>query len=250
MNRWRDFFHWCADGIDEALANSEAAVASLRAAAGNDELTSIAEGRHVVIPYDDCITFHPFGENYNGGRYNRTISRKSKGVYTIYSVHSFSTGSDYYLVQATLTSTPDHQETNPQRNYSDGEPAYYTHYHAGFTDYLTIRAYIQGAGNDPGKVALIGNIPGDDVPETETISKSDGWSFGGTIGGGYTQTPGLGINGSLSYSVSHNRTISYQTKKWSIKNECEESIPKFRAQFHHEENNGDPHTHSASPYNP
>ena len=242
VNRWRDFFHWCADGIDEALANSEAAVASLRAAAGNDELTSIAAGTHPLITYDYCTTFEPFGgDKYNGGRYNRTISRKSKAQYHIYSVHSFSTGSDYYLVQATLTTSPDHQETNPLKNLTDGKPGFNTHYHAGFTDYLTIRAYIQGAGNDPEKVALIGNIPGDDVAETETISKSDGWSFGGTIGGGYTQTPGLGINGSLSYSVSHNRTISYQTKKWSIKNECEESIPKFRAQFHHEWESGKPH---------
>ncbi len=143
VNRYRDFFHWCADGIDEALANSEAAVASLRAAAGNDELTSIAAGAHPVINYDYCYTFTPFGGyNYNGGRYNRTISRKNKAQYHIYSVHSFSTGSDFYLVKATLTTSPDYQETNPQRNYTDGNPAFYTHYHAGFTDYFITRAYI------------------------------------------------------------------------------------------------------------
>lgn len=222
----------------------------MRAAAGNDELTSIAAGTHPLIPLDYCTTFKPFGgDDYNGGRYNRTISRQNWVQYHIYSIHSFSTGSDFYLVQATLTSIPGHQETNPQRNYTDGSPAYYTHYHAGFTDYLITSAYIEGADNDPAKVALISKVPGDTVPETKTISKGSSWSLGGTFGGGYTQTPGFGVNGSLSYSVSHNESISYPKKRWNIYNRCEKSIPKFRAQFRHEWNDGDNH-HEATANHP
>ena len=247
VNRLMDFFHWCGDGIDSELAASEA-IATLKAAAAADELTSLSAAHHKVIPFNYTKTFAPFG-NYNSGNYNRTITRETKGIYHVYSCHSFANGSDFYLVQATLSSTPHTQETNPQRNYTDGDPAFYTDYYAGFTNYLVNAAYVEGANNDPEKVALIYNIPGDSVPEKQTVTKSNSWSistevgFGGSVGAdGNGPKAGLNVNAKLSQSASHSGSITYTTQNWRIQNYCGLSNAQFTA-FFTTESNGDTQKH-------
>ena len=237
VKRLMDFFHWCGNGIDSELAASEA-IAALKAAAAADELTALAAAHHKTIPFNYTKTFAPFGD-YNSGLYNRTITRETKGIYHVYSCHSFATGSDFYLVQATLSSMPHTQETNPQRNYTDGDPAFYTDYYAGFTDYLINQAYIEGADNDPNKVQLIYNIPGDSVPEKQTVTKSDSWSistevgFGGKVTG---ESAEFSFNAKLSQSASHSNSITYTTQNWRIQNYCGVSNAQFTAFFTKEAN--------------
>ena len=249
IQRLGDFFRWCADGIDSKLAeieaNSAAVNATFRAALDNTQLTSLSSAYNPVKNFSYEKSFVPFG-NDNGGRYNRTITRNTTGRYTVYSCHSFSTGSDYYLVQAKLESTPGYGETEKQNDYTDGSPAFWTHYHYGFTDYLINSAYIEGAGAEDANVTVIKTVPSDSVPKSYSSSKSMGWNLGGTVGGGYTQTPGFGANLGLTGGVSHNETVNYTTQNWTIENETSISVPKFRASFMREENDGSPHHDTGS----
>ena len=244
LQRIGDFFRWCADGIDAGLAeieaNSAAVEATFRAALDANDLTSIASAHNSVITFDYCKTFEPFG-NDNGGRYNRTITRKTLGRYSVYSTHSFSNGSDFYLVRAKLESTPGYGKNEKQDDYSDGSPPFWTHYHYGFTGHLTNSAYIVGADEDASKVAVLRTLPSETVPKTYNNTKSMGWSFGGTFGGSYVQNPGAGGNIGLSYSVSHNESVSYSTQNWTIEPESSIAVPKLKAEFMREYDDDPPH---------
>ncbi len=241
LQRIGDFFRWCADGIDSRLAeieaNSAAVKAAFRAALDASDLASFSSAYNQVRDFSYTKTFEPFG-NDNGGRYNRTIHRITTGRYTVYSCHSFTNGSDYYLVQAKLESTPDYGEDLKQQDYTDGSPPFWTHYHHGFTNYLINSAYIEGTDSN---IAVLKTVPSDSIPKTYTKSESMGWSLGGTIGGSYVQTPGFGGNLGLTYSVSHNQTVNYSTQNWTIENQTDIATPKFNALFIREENDGEPH---------
>ena len=240
VERWRDFYKWAAYEIDELAERAIESKAKLSAIT-QDEFSSLASCYNQVIPFNYCQTFKPFSNN--GGRYDRTISRKTRILYHVYSCHSFSSGSDYYLIRATLTTEPDFHFDNIQRNYDKGESVY-TQYNAGFTNYVINSAYIDGVkDDDSSKILLLASVPGDSVPKNTTRTTSMGWSEGGSIGFSLASKTGAGINATMTQSVSHNESTSYTTQNWTLQNLCSISNPKFKALFDTEYNNGDQDHH-------
>ncbi|MBQ3758960.1 MAG: hypothetical protein II876_05785, partial [Synergistaceae bacterium] len=100
IDRWRSYYNWCASLTD--LANEQSAEASaieLRAAEDND-LTKITGAQ---TPSLECSIkmdgYQPWG-NINGSD-AVNVRRANTVSFVIYSCHSFTTESDYYLVKAT-----------------------------------------------------------------------------------------------------------------------------------------------------
>ena len=233
IDRWRSYYNWCASLTDWANEQSaEASAIELRAAENND-LTKItgAQTPSLLCPIKKD-GYQPWG-NLNGGdavniRRNNTVS------FTIYSCHSFTNGSDYYLVKATArTATNYYQDRvvtftwgDDSFNRAHGKTLDLTanmgghkdpvNYLSGFTKSMTIYAAIWS-----GNSTILANTPTNVAKETQ-YSNTMGWNLSGTIGGSKD-----GASGSLTGGVSYSETKSFTQKAYEIRNQLDVSNPSW-----------------------
>ncbi|MBQ9628484.1 MAG: leukocidin family pore-forming toxin [Synergistaceae bacterium] len=225
VNRWRNYYNWCASIADWAEEQSaEASSIEMYSAAIEGDLTKIAEAQTETI---DCSInipgYMPWGNiNYCDAV---DVKRTNSVSFIIYSCHSFTTGSDYYLVKANArTATNYYQDrvvyfTWGDDSFNNGSKGWIditanmgghkdpVNYLSGFTKSMTIYAAIHN-----GQPKIIDNTPKNAAKETD-YSYNLGWNIGGTIGGSKD-----GASGSLTGGVSYSETKSFKTKKYNITN--------------------------------
>lgn len=229
VGRWRDFYSWAAGITDWANEQSaEASSIEIRAAADENDLTKISTAQTETL---DCSInrdgYQPWG-NINGCD-AVNVRRANTASFIIYSCHSFTSGSDYYVVKTTASSaTHYYQDKNPvtfrwqddsfnkYRNPSSGIDASGNmgghkdpvNYISGFTKTMTILASLK-----EGKPGMLANTP-TNVPKETQYSNTMGWNIGGSIVGGAPAMSNLSLNGGASFS----ETKSFTKKAYEIKN--------------------------------
>ena len=173
-------------------------------------MTKVTSVRRRLINYCDAVN----------------VKRANTVSFVIYSCHSFTTESDYYLVKATArTATNYYQDRvvtftwgDDSFNRSHGKwndwmiPNMGGHkdpvnYISGFTKSMTIYAAIHN-----GHPSIIANTPTNVAKETQ-YSNTMGWNLSGTIGGSKD-----GASGSLTGGVSYSETKSFTEKAYKITN--------------------------------
>lgn len=225
VNRWRNYYNWCASIADWAEEQSaEASSIEMYSAAIEGDLTKIADAQTETL---DCSInipgYMPWGNiNYCDAV---NIRRANTVSFIIYSCHSFTTESDYYLVKATArTATNYYQDRvvtftwgDDSFNKAHGKPLDLTanmgghkdpvNYISGFTKSMTIYAAIHN-----GNPSVLANTP-TNVPKETNYSNTMGWNLSGTIGGSKD-----GASGSLTGGVSYSETKSFTEKAYKITN--------------------------------
>ncbi|MBQ3693280.1 MAG: BACON domain-containing protein [Synergistaceae bacterium] len=205
--------HYIDDYLETAGLKAAEFSSQVNAATDGKDLEDLASAKHGMIDLSFKKDFHPF----SNGTYDHTAHRKSSVTYDIYCCHSFSTGSDYYLVKFDAASKPDVVYDYTRRNYDDGDPAYYTEYYGGATDNIRVGAYIED-GDSTSNALLVKTVPFATVPMNKTYSEHMGWSQGGKISFGYSQKSGPSIGLDLTETVTHDKTITYTTTDWKLDN--------------------------------
>lgn len=225
INRWRSYYNWCASLTD--LANESAVEASeieFRAAA-NDDLTKISEAQNKTFDCDHYQSgYRPWGGAVGGD--SVTINRKSQVTFRVYCCHSFKYNCDYYLVQATTTTSPrnyqdkmDHEFTWYQGGGKFGRYGYtdYVNYLSGYTGVFGLDCYISSISSkkensnlSTNDVALTDYIPVN-VPKSTTKTEGISWSMGGEIG-----FSGKSLAAKLSGGVTHSSSETWTTTEWKI----------------------------------
>lgn len=228
VGRWRDFYSWAAGITDWANEQSaEASSIEIRAAADENDLTKISTAQTETL---DCSInrdgYQPWG-NINGCD-AVNIRRANTASFIIYSCHSFTSGSDYYVVKTTArTATHYYQDRdaltfrwadNSFNKPGDGSSALGSgsmsghkdpvNYISGFTKSMTIYASLK-----EGKPGMLANTP-TNVPKETQYSNTMGWNIGGSIVGGAPAMSNLSLNGGASFS----ETKSFTKKAYEIKN--------------------------------
>ncbi|MBR0250405.1 MAG: BACON domain-containing protein [Synergistaceae bacterium] len=212
-----DFGEWALNYIDNYVETAGLTAAEfssqVNAAIDGGDLEDLASARHERINLSYEKAFHPF----SNGTYDHTANRKSSATYHIYSCHSFSTGSDFYLIKCDVSSTPDVVYDYNRRNYDDGSPAYYTEYYGGATDHIFVGTYMKGDENSNSNAVLVKTVPFATVPMNTTHTEHMSWSQGGKIGLGISSSgPSIGLD--LTETVTHDKTMTYTTTDWKLDN--------------------------------
>ena len=141
--------------------------------------------------------------------------------FVIYSCHSFTNGSDYYLVKTTARTATNYYQDRVVRfklgddsfNKYHGKPLDLSgnmgghsdpvNYISGFTKTMTIYASIQN-----GLSSVLANTPTNIAKETKGAGKD-------------------GMGGSLSGGVSYSETKSFTQKAYEIRNQLDVSNPSW-----------------------
>ena len=225
VDRWRDYYNWCASLTD--LANEsdvEASAIEFRAAADND-LTKISEAQSKTFNFNHYQTgYRPWGGAIGGD--SVTISRKSQVSFRIYNCHSFKYNCDYYLVQANTLTSPrnyqdkmDHKFTWYKGDGEFGRYGYsdYVNYLSGYTGIFGMNCYIASisSGKEDSNlstddVALTDYIP-TNVPKQKTLTQGISWSIGGEIG-----FSGKSLAAKISGGVTHSSSETWTTSDWEV----------------------------------
>ena len=181
-------------------------------------MTKVTSVRRRLINYCDAVN----------------VKRANTVSFVIYSCHSFTTESDYYLVKATArTATNYYQDRvvtftwgDDSFNRAHGKTLDLTanmgghkdpvNYLSGFTKSMTIYAAIHN-----GHHSILANTPTNVAKETQ-YSNTMGWNLSGTIGGSKD-----GASGSLTGGVSYSETKSFTEKAYEIRNQLDVSNPSW-----------------------
>ena len=219
LARWRTFYDWAASLTEWANEQSaEASSIEIRSAADENDLTKISTAQTETL---DCSInkdgYQPWG-NINGTD-AVNVRRANAASFIIYSCHSFTSGSDYYLVKATArTATNYYQDRVVTFRWADDSFNKYrngpgidlsgnmgghkdpVNYISGFTKSMTIYASLKN-----GNPGMLANTP-TNVPKETQYSNTIGWNIGGSVVGGAPAMSNLSLNVGASFSETKSFT--------------------------------------------
>lgn len=219
VDRWRRYYNWAVNLTEWADEQSaEASSIEIKSAAEENDLTRISTAQTEAF---DCSFnkdgYQPWG-NINGTD-AVNVRRANTASFIIYSCHSFTSGSDYYLVKATArTATNYYQDRVVTFRWADDSFNKYrngpgidlsgnmsghkdpVNYLSGFTKSMKIYASIRN-----GNPGILANTP-TNVPKETQYSNTIGWNIGGSVVGGAPAMSNLSLNAGASFSETKSFT--------------------------------------------
>ena len=223
--RYANFIKWAAL-LDKRTAELEAQADSVQASFAFTAAET-SSGNFISCNSQNIDKdFSRYKEGYlpwDQERYKHDIKYQSGLAMTIYAVHNFADGDDYYLVKQNAFSSP--------QNVWSGRNGGWDVCNFGHLTNFSIKVQVPGAGASevfaiqtaPKSVNRKGSV-------TDGVSQTIGGKFGMNAGAS-SQGPSAGEILELSYSVTYSHSKTWETSEWRLDNNSGTTNTEWVAQF-------------------
>ena len=214
IRRWVNFIKWMGDMSVIAVNNAAFASEYKVRAAADGNLISMVDAQTEVFDLSYNNEEYKFEKLFDG-KYSYTFSRSRSNfvTVTIYPVHSFTNGKDYYIVQSSTATQPENI-----KNTLIEVDTYKRHLVCGYTKSITTEHFIDGGGTPVSDVTLSKHTPAS-IGENSSYSENIDWKINGNLG---VKKDGTAV---LSENAGFSKNVSWSTSDYKIVNDCTKEYP-------------------------